>query len=76
MECLTEAGIPTSNMIKYDFAEKVIHIKCLEIIARMDDWYPMTEKRKLHKFSPKESSMINIYSNSILNISHQQYTLE
>lgn len=38
-------------MIKYDFAEKVIHIKYLEIIVRIDDCSidPRSEKRKSHK---------------------------
>lgn len=38
-------------MIKYDFAEKVIHIKYLEIIVRIDDCSidPRSEKRKSQK---------------------------
>lgn len=38
-------------MIKYDFAEKVIHIKYLEIFVRIDDCSidPRSEKRKSHK---------------------------
>lgn len=38
-------------MIKYDFAEKVIHIKYLEIIVRIDDCSIdlRSEKRKSQK---------------------------
>lgn len=38
-------------MIKYDFAEKVIHIKYLEITVRIDDCSidPRSEKRKSQK---------------------------
>lgn len=38
-------------MIKYDFAEKVIHIKYLEIIVQIDDCSidPRSEKRKITK---------------------------
>lgn len=38
-------------MIKYDFAEKVIHLKYLEITVRIDDCSidPRSEKRKSHK---------------------------
>lgn len=45
-------------MIKYDFAEKVIHIKYLEIIVRIDDCSidPRSEKRKSQKIGRKEQS--------------------
>lgn len=44
------------HMIKHDFAEKVIHIKYLEIIVRIDDCSidPRSEKRK----SPKKKLVV------------------
>lgn len=44
-------------MIKYDFAEKVIHIKYLEIIVRMDDFSIQCQRRENYKkFGRKEQS--------------------
>lgn len=36
-------------MIKYDFAEKVIHIKYLEIIVRIDDCSNQCQRKKIIK---------------------------
>lgn len=46
-------------MIKYDFAEKVIHIKYLEIIVRMDDCGIQCQRRENYnnkKIGRKEQS--------------------
>lgn len=45
------------HMIKHDFAEKVIHIKYLEIIVRMDDFSIQCQRRENYKkFGRKEQS--------------------
>lgn len=46
------------HMIKHDFAEKVIHIKYLEIIVRIDDCSIQCQRKKIikKKIGRKEQS--------------------